>query len=514
MTKPDVDIAPPADEVGPREADDVASGRLSITDAAMSGARSFARSRVVIEVILFSSTLAIARLVDPAAQGRAAVAMVFPIVASIFTFEGFGSALVSSKLPTRADSRTAMTMSLVAGFAFGGLIVLGAVTIGPSVVGRDTAHLIVLSSPSFAITATTCVSRAQMMRDLSFDRMSRNDVMTTVAGTASTVGFAIAGFEARALIYGIVVSSIVDMGLQFRYAPPVLPGWSRESAGRIFAFGSWASLSGLILTLQGNIDYLILGVTLPARLVGIYYRSFAFGVLYQGKITYVLTRMMFPLMARARDPKELRRVRERAVEFNAMVALPFLGLIVALAPLMVPILYGDQWRGAIEPTQILAVAGMATALNSGSTGPALALGQTRRLALVTFVTLVIYGIAILSATPYGLIVVCIAAATAHTVMMLVCQRYLIDKVIGLPAKQIAIDTGPAMVATIGAGLAAAASAQVLTFLPALLNITVSGLIGLVVYGIVMRLLFPRRAERLLAVIQRILRPRRPVAASS
>ena len=110
------------------------------------------------------ATLAIARLVGPAQQGRAAIALVFPVVATIFTFEGFGSALVASQSPTRDDYRTAMTMSLITGLVLAILVAGAAETVGKAVFGVQTANLITLTSPTFVIASTTCVSRAQMMR--------------------------------------------------------------------------------------------------------------------------------------------------------------------------------------------------------------------------------------------------------------------------------------------------------------------------------------------------------------
>lgn len=482
--------------------------------AAATGARSFALSRIVIEAMLLLSVVGIARLVSPAQQGQAAVALVFPVIASILTFEGFGSALVQSRRPVLIDYRTAMSMSLICGMA-STLIAIGAAdTAGSSILGAQVAHLIVLASPTFLIASTTCVSRAQMMRDLAFSRMSRNDVLATVASTASVIGLAAIGLGARALVYGALILSVVDMLLQFSYVLPPRPGWSRDAARRIFGFGSYASLTGVLSTLLNNVDYLILGAFFPARLVGIYYRSFAFGVQYQGKLTYVLMRMAFPLMSRAKDNAEMRRVRERVVEFNAMTALPFLGLLIVLAPTAVPLLYGHRWHAAIVPTQILAVAGIATALNAGSLGPALALGRTRRLAAYMASSLLFYSIAIAAAAPFGLITVCISAATAHCLIMLACQRYLIDKVIGLPAKQIVLDAGPATIATVVAmGATAGVNHLLLAIVPSVISAVICTGFGLSLYVLAMRVLFPERARRFINMAMRVLRSRRQVATA-
>lgn len=478
----------------------------SLAEAAISGARSFAQSRVVVEIILFSSVLALARLINPAQQGRAAVALVFPVIAAVFVFEGFGAVLVTGPEPSLADQRTAMTMSVVTGTLLSIATAAGAETVGRSWVGGQTADLIAITAPTFLIASTTCVSRARLARNLGFRRMSRNDMIATALGTGIIVLLAALGLEARALIYGAVISTIIDAMLQFSYARPVWPGWSRASARRVFAFGSWASLNGLILILLTNVDYLILGLTLRPRLVGIYYRSYAFGVQYQGKLTAVMMQMVFPLMARAETASELRRVRERTVEMNAVVALPFLGLLVVLAPKLIPIMYGARWHDAIRPTQILAVAGMAVAVNVGALGPALALGRTRRLALVSAGTLILYAAAIYFATPFGLITVCISAAAAHVVMLLICQRYLIDKVIGLPMTQIVTDVGPAVVSTAAAILVAGAvNRELVALVPGYVDIVVIAPLGLATYALALRLAFPERAKRLSRVMHHVLR---------
>jgi O-antigen/teichoic acid export membrane protein len=494
------------DHLSESSADDESSGR--VVRSALSGARAFAFSRIVIELLLFSSVIAIARLVSPTQQGHAAVGLVFPVIATILTFEGYGSALVAAEHPTADDYRTAMTMSIITGWVFGAAVFVTAETVARGIVGNETADLVAMTSPTFVIASTTCVSRSHMMRDLAFRRMSRNDVLTTVAGVSCSVFLAALGLGARALIYSAIFATVVDMVLQFSYFSPVRPGWSNTSARKILSFGSYAAAAGVLTTLLQNVDYLVLGVRFPARRVGIYYRAFAFGVQYQGKISGVLMKMIFPLMARSEDVAEMRRVRERAIEFNALAVLPLLGAIVVLAPTLVPLMYGDRWRAAVEPTQILAIAGMATALNAGSTGPALALGKTRLLAVMTGVMVVFYGGAIYLAAPYGLIVVCVTAAAAHTVMMLACQRYLVDKVIGLPVTQIFIDTGPAaLVTAIAMGVGDLVYHLVVRHIPGALTVGAIATLILVTYLVGLRLIFPARSKRLLSVFRRVFLPK-------
>lgn len=482
-------------------------GLSELSSAALKGARSFLGSRVLIEIAAFLSVIAIARLVSPSQQGHAAVALVFPVLAYVLTFEGFGAALVQRKDASVEHDRTALTLSLLSGAALLGLLVLGAETVGRMAFGSETANLIILAGPTFLTGPVTVVSRARMMRHLDFKAMSRNDTLSIVGGTVATVVFAALGLGGRAIVLGAVATAVLDMILQFAYSRPVRPGWSRRAARDIASFGSFASLNGLTVTLLTNIDYIILAIFLSPRLVGIYYRSFQFGVQYQSKVTVVIQRMLFPLMSRAKGMDELRRVRERVIEFNSIIALPLLGLLVALAPTAVPLLYGHHWADAVVPTQILAAAGAAAVLIAGSEAPALALGETKALLIFTVECLITYTVALVVAAQIGLIAACIAAS-ATRLLNVVMSQHLVGRLIGLPMRQLAVDAGPAAVSTVVASVAAAALREALLGLPPIAVLLICGIVGMAVYALALRIIFPRNFARFWRFMMRFARGRR------
>jgi O-antigen/teichoic acid export membrane protein len=479
--------------------------RDRLRHAAFAGARSFAVTRLVVELTLFSSVIALARLVVPAEMGHAAVALVFPALAVILTFEGFGAALVQRTSNTRAHLRTAMTLSLLTGLLLAMVVAGGAATIGRTILGAKTATLIEIVSPVFIIASTSCVSRAIMMRDLRFKLMSWNEAFTQIGGSLVAVILAAAGLQARAVIYGALAQACLEASLLIRSAPPSAPGFSRNAARDVVGYGSAAAVNGLVWTLRRNVDYLILAARVPAQEVGFYYRAFQFGGEYQGKISSVMLKMLFPLLSRAESIEDMRVVRERSVSFNALTALPLLGLLIPLAPEVVPLLYGPNWGGAIVPTQILAVAGMALALLSGAESPALALGRPRRVLCFQLVFLAIYATAITIASTHGLVAVCITASVIHVVMVLVAQRVLVDSVIGLPMRQIFIDVGPAAVGTVATiAVALLVREAVVGSVAPIFVILICSVAGGLAYVLTLRLLFPGTWRMLLSVLRRII----------
>ena len=54
--------------------------------------------------------------------------------------------------------------------------------------------------------------------------------------------------------------------------------------------------------------------------------------------------------------------RGRMSQMLALILFPLLALLAILAPVLVPWLYGSQWKPAVTPTQLLVIGGAATLL--------------------------------------------------------------------------------------------------------------------------------------------------------
>ena len=73
-----------------------------------------------------------------------------------------------------------------------------------------------------------------------------------------------------------------------------------------------------------------------------------------------MTQIAFPVLARTAGTDELFALRRRMVRLLTVVLFPLLALLVILAPVVVPWLFGPAWEPAVLPTQILAGGGAAT----------------------------------------------------------------------------------------------------------------------------------------------------------
>lgn len=486
-----------------------------LRDAAVSGVRWFAAAKVVSEALQLAAAVALARLVTPADFGNAAVALIFLPLAVILTYEGFGSALVQRKLITNGHYEAATLTSIATGFLLSLLTFLLAPLIAAPIFSAEIAHLIQLVSPAFALAGIGAVSRAHLSRRLDFRTSSLIETISLVLGALAAVGFAVAGMDAEAIVLGGVLGTAIASLLLVIVAPPSRPRWRRQELAEITRFGGPASAAGVLYVAISNVDYAVLAARLSAGQVGIYWRAFQLGVLYQDKLSGIMMRLAFPLYSRTRDLDEMKRLHERATRVHGALVVPLLAILIVTAPELVPLVFGDAWRAAVEPTQVLAVAGMIAAILTGYPQVLLAAGRPRPLMVFNCCVLVGYAAAVFATAGQGLVAVAVAVVGVHVAMLAAVYLILFPRVLGMPAERLVGDLAPAVVgsaAILALGLPLASLLRE-AGAAAPLIVLAAGLAGLLVQALVLRSLFPPVWSDVSALVRRVL-PSRPAMRSS
>ena len=330
------------------------------------------------------------------------VPLILVPLAVIFTFEGFGSALVQRKTIEPAHGEAAMLASLLTGALLTSLVVLLARPVGEPLFGQGPARLLVMISPVFLLAGIGAVSRSLLWRRLDFRRISLIEMLSLGIGSGAAVALAAAaGLDAPAIVLGALCGSLVTTVLLLLAAPPPAPIWHRGALREVMAFGLPASGAGLTYVAITNATLAVAAVRLSAAQVGLFWRAFQLGVIYQEKISGIMIRLAFPVYSRTSDLGQLRRFHERATRIHAAVILPLLSLLIVTAPELVPWLFGPRWAPAVEPVQILCVAGMIAAVLTGYPQIMLAAGKPRALLVFNVVLLGVYLGVSWVAAPHG-----------------------------------------------------------------------------------------------------------------
>jgi O-antigen/teichoic acid export membrane protein len=354
---------------------------------------------------------------------------------------------------------------------------------------------------------------------LDFKTISMIEAASLVLGALASVALAVAGLGADAIVLGGVAAIAIASLLLVASAPFSRPRWHAREFSEISRFGAPASGAGVLYVAITNVDYAVLAARLSATQVGIYWRAFQLGVLYQDKISGIMLRLAFPIYSRTRDLDEMKRLHERATRIHGAVVVPMLAVLIVTAPELVPLVFGNAWRPAIEPTQVLAVAGMIAAILTGYPQVMLAAGRPRPLMIFNCCVLVVYAVAVYLTAKQGLVAVAIAVVGIYAGMLVAVYLVLFRRVLEMPIGRLVTDLAPAVTGSLLVLAVGAPLAELLRDAnagPALIVISV-GLAGALVHALGLRALFPSVWADVSALIRRLvparLTIRRPVFTS-
>jgi O-antigen/teichoic acid export membrane protein len=160
-------------------------------------------------------------------------------------------------------------------------------------------------------------------------------------------------------------------------------------------FSIWVSLTRYLRTLNGYIDFIVIGRLIDLATLGLYQMAW--------RVSFVLTnafnnmavpQITFSSFARIQDDTpRMRRGYRQMTELLLSLALPLAaGLAVISAPLT-HVLLGEKWTGAIAPMQILAVAAGVRAFRSQASWVTVGAGRSR----IVFFRDIVVTIALVSA---------------------------------------------------------------------------------------------------------------------
>lgn len=417
--------------------------------AAIVGARAIAIARLVAELALLGASVALARLLAPAEFGQAAVALTIVALAVVLGPAGITAVIVQRRALEDEQVRGAASLAAAAGVLLTGLTLLVGVTVGQSAFGHESARLLAIAAPAWLIAAVSAAPHAILLRELRFGRVALAEGLTSIAGAAVAVVLAALDVGPESLVIGALAGLAAGAAVAVGSAGLVLPWGTTRGVAGVARFAASVTFSSLVYSVFRNVDYIILSGRIPSKDVGLYWRAYQLGVDYQSKISQIMLRVSFPIYSRADSLEELRMIRQRIVRTHAAVIIPLLATFVAVAPIAIPWLFGNVWEPAVRPAQIMAGAGMAYAVATG-TGPLMvSVGKPGALVRWSLFELVSYAVLIYALADRGLVVIATGVAVFAVLSLIAIQLVLLRPYVGVSVGDLWGDVLPGVAAGIG-----------------------------------------------------------------
>ena len=330
--------------------------RESLASAAAGGALWSSAAVYLGKLLVFASTLVLARLLDVEDFGLAGYAIVAIAFLDITQDLGIGSALIYARDDPRSQS-TAFWLGLASGCALFAFSSVAAYWVGLFFDEPRAVALTRVLALGFPLAALGGVHSALLRKRLQFRRRFVPELARSLAKGGASIALALAGFGAWSLVLGQLAGAAASV-VALWWVVPWRPRLEFDAgiAADLLGYGWKVAAVDALAVVLNKADNLFVGRFLGTASLGIYTLAFRIPELLVKQFAQVAGQVLFPVFARMRDePERMREALLRALRMLALVALPVaVGLAVVADPL-VRLLFSAKWIAAAPVVAVIAL---------------------------------------------------------------------------------------------------------------------------------------------------------------
>jgi PST family polysaccharide transporter len=395
--------------------------------------------------------VALMRLLGPWNYGIVGQAAVVIAIAQIFVNFGLAASIIQRPRLDQSDVGTAFWLNVAMGLLLAVLMVLGAPVLSAFFKTEELTAVLYVLSISLLLRGMGVVPTALLTRKMRFRSLSMVEISSTFVSGLLGVGAAAMGAGYWALVIQIVFFEALYLCLILYIDGIPDLGWSSTAARRLWPFSSRVVGADLVNYVSGNSDRFLVARFLGPTPLGIYSLAFRIPQLTMGVLGQA-GRVVLPTFARLQDDRErLGRAFLNFTESVSLVICPAMIVAILVAPIGVPVVFGEAWTDAVVPLQLLAAMTIPCVLVSNMGPLTVAVGRADWEFHWSVVTMVVS----LVAFPIGLQWGIVGVAASYLIMISLLNpiRFvIIQRLIPISAGRYLRALAPAATCSIGLAL--------------------------------------------------------------
>lgn len=351
----------------------------TLAQRVVTGSIWMAASRILVRLIGLVSTLILARVLTPGDFGIVALASALYFVIQTVSDLRFEQALISLRDKSDVDFDTAWTMNVLRGLA--GAVVLLIVAYPYAQIMADP-RLVGVVAVLAAVAIVHGLKNPHFLRfeiAMDFRKEFTLQVVAKFAGFCVALWLALQYRNYWALLAGMLASTAIEVVMSYVLRPS-RPRPTLASLRRLMGFSGWLMGGQLVTAVIGRVQYFLVGAYLPSAVVGLLHVGAEIAQMATTETLTPLRRALLPALAqKSNDAESHREAFREAMAVIIGLALPIGCGISLVADLLVPVLLGPQWLGAIEVIRYVGVAGAVTAISAMGDTMLISAAKTRPL---------------------------------------------------------------------------------------------------------------------------------------
>lgn len=398
------------------------------------------------QALNFAFFVYLARLLDPAAFGLVALALVFVDVALPLGRLGLVEVTIrESELDDAFVNRIFWFLAAV-GFALMLLVAAAAWPIAVVFGHPELTGVLLALAPVCLLQNLSAVPEARLQRAFGYKALTGRTLLGASIGGAIGLGAALAGFGVGALVlqkFATVLVQVVVLWWSGGWVPRAPTFRITPDLRRDLRMGLDIMASTLMNLLNTKLMDVLIGLFWGVSELGWFRTAWkVFEILIYCTV-YPLANVAFVAFTRLRgDADRLQGAYRRMTAVSALVFVPVLLGTSAVAGLLVPLVFGEKWAPSSEILRVLGFMAFAAAVDPFFAPMITAAGRTRALVVQSLVQAVASVLSVLVAAPMGLIAVAIGQVVRSTFVAVV-DLVILRRQVALPYRATWVALRPA-----------------------------------------------------------------------
>jgi len=371
------------------------------------------------EFFAFCSFLILTRLLAPEHFGVIALATILILVSQLILYQGVGEALVQREDINDSYYSSAFWMNLVLAAITASVLILASDAISTVFSEPRFGPVLRAIAPLLLIYAASGILQAKLRRDLQFKAFAFASIFATICGAVVAAFMALQDYEVWSLVgqqWSYAIVSTVMFIIFARWLPKLFVSIDQI---RLLASFSFNTIGAAMLRFSlRQVDVLFLGFYLPSKQVGLYF--LATRILNTvGQLTYYsIQRIGLPVLSRLQT--DVARHHEAIIStfrLTCLICLPIFFGMAMTADLFVPLVFGVEWIGSIQPFQILSLFSIFYALSLIANQVMLSIDQSSTVLRLSILNALVFAAAIAYAAPFGIAAAALAGGLVNMVIL-------------------------------------------------------------------------------------------------
>lgn len=321
-------------------------------------------SQVTMQLITWTSTIIVVRLLAPSDYGLYAMSQVVLTALAFLNGQSFATSLVQTDHVD--ERRIGQIFGLL--LLFNGTLGVFQFIFAPYAAAYFGEPMLTdmlrVQSIIFATIPFTALPTELLARRLEFRKQGQVTMVTAIVGAVVALVLAWLGFGVWALVYAPIAMFVTRaIGLSFAARLLVKPVFDPRGAWDLVSFGGTLTICQLFWIIQSQSDIVIAGRLLPTHDLGLYSEALFLTLIITGRFLPPINEVALAAYSELhRQGKPLGPYFIKTARLVMTVCAPiYIGLALTAEPAILT-LFGEKWRGLIPIVSGLALAMPAFAL--------------------------------------------------------------------------------------------------------------------------------------------------------